>query len=1049
MPAALTLLDGVAWRGRAVPGERVAALLAALASRPEGLTDTRLIELIWAGQPDGEPANPTKALQVLVSRARAALGADGVERYDGGYRLGVAVEDVDALLLRKLTREAGAALDAGDPARAADLAGRAAGVELADTGSDAGPLAELRHDAAGDRRRAGRVLGLALAAGGRDQEALPHLEAAHGEAVHDVAVTAALLRSVAATAGPAAALERYEGYRADLADRLGVDPDPSLQRLHRELLVADSPVRDGVHFEVDDLLGRQEDLAELRAAVRRSRLVSIVGPGGLGKTRVAHVLAREATQPRVYFVELVGVTSGDDVVAEVGAALGVRGSVTGRRTLTPAQLADVRSQIATELDTAPTLLVLDNCEHVLESVASLVALLLVTTRDLHVLTTSRAPLGLAAEQVVSLRQLAPDDASALFVQRARAARADADLPADAVADIVARLDGLPLAIELAAARVRTMTVEEVRRRIGDLFSLLRSRDRSAPERHRTLTAVIEWSWDLLDPGDQEGMARLSVFHDGFTRDTALAVLGRGGADLVETLAEQSLLTVAELDGTTRFRMLETIREFGAERLSEAGLRPDAHRCQDAWAVDLVRVQHTVMFTPDEIAAINAIGAEENNLADVLRRALRDGDREVVAQVLACLGAFWTITGNHPRIFTIADAAEALLADWDPPEQLRTTAQLIASWLIVHLSWMPHRSVDTLRAALARWGEPTHPWARIAHAMFVDDDPGVPTDQRVAALAEGSDPVTAQMALLWAALIAENSGDIAVAATYAREGLTRQPLTPYLEASLHGQLAQLAMNLGDYRTAAEHAEVAWPILDRLHADDDARAIRAATIIWPLLEGDFETAERVIAETDTLGEPTMGSQMVLLSARAELALARGEITDGLRLFDEALASVRPIEGLDLGGLNPWVLIAASASLVARVRHGTTAADETRARELVDVLAAQETGARTDNELPDQDFPLNGALLAALGAWAVRFGGSERHADGARLLAVADRWSYNRSFPTMAWEALQALAEQAVPNLLEEVTAEYADRPAADLLAEARTLVSRVTTGVTSSG
>ena len=142
-------------------------------------------------------------------------------------------------------------------------------------------------------------------------------------------MTAGLLRSVAATAGPAAALERYEDYRADLADRLGVDPDPALQRLHRELLVADSPVRDGVHFDADTLLGREDDLAELRTAVRRSRLVSVIGPGGLGKTRVAHVLAREATQPRVYFVELVGVTSGDDVVAEVGAALGVRGSVTG------------------------------------------------------------------------------------------------------------------------------------------------------------------------------------------------------------------------------------------------------------------------------------------------------------------------------------------------------------------------------------------------------------------------------------------------------------------------------------------------------------------------------------------------------------------------------------------------------------------------------------------------------------------------------------------------------------------------------------------------
>ncbi|MEO6512060.1 MAG: AAA family ATPase, partial [Nocardioides sp.] len=694
MLPALTLLDGVSWRGRSIPGDRVAALLAALAARPEGVTDARLIDLIWA---DDEPANPTKALQVLVSRVRTALGADAVERYDGGYRLGVPPDDVDALLLRRLAREAGAALDAGEASRAADLATRAAGLDVADENGELGPLAELRLDATADRRRSERVLGLALAAAGRDQEALPHLEVVHGAAVHDTAVTAALLRTVAATAGPASALERYEEYREDLADRLGVDPDPELQRLHRELLVADSPVRDGVHFDADTLLGREDDLAELRAAVRRSRLVSVVGPGGLGKTRVAHVLAREATQPRVYFVELVGVTSGDDVVAEVGAALGVRGSVTGRRTLTPAQLADVRSQIAAELDTAPTLLVLDNCEHVLESVASLVALLLVTTRDLRVLTTTRAPLGLAAEQVVALRQLAADDAAELFDRRARAARADADLPRDVVRDIVARLDGLPLAIELAAARVRTMTVEEVRRRLDDLFGLLRSRDRSAPERHRTLTAVIEWSWDLLEPADQDGMARLSVFHDGFTRETAVSVLGPEGADLVETLAEQSLLTVSEVDRGTRFRMLETVREFAAERMATAGLREDAQRRQDAWAAAYVDRCGAGLFGPDEIAAVGDLAAEENNLADVLRRAIRDGDKAQVARLLASLGAFWTMSGNHPRIFTIADSAEALLVDWDPPEDLLTTAQLVASWLVVHLSWMPNRSIDGLRA----------------------------------------------------------------------------------------------------------------------------------------------------------------------------------------------------------------------------------------------------------------------------------------------------------------------------------------------------------------
>jgi predicted ATPase/DNA-binding SARP family transcriptional activator len=1035
----------VSWRGRAIPGDRVAALLAALVARPEGVADSRLIDLIWT---DDEPANPTKALQVLVSRVRAALGADAVERYDGGYRLGVPADDVDALLLRRLTREAGAALDAGEASRAADLAARASVLDVAgprngETG-DHGPLAELRQDAAADRRRSERVLGLALAAAGRDQEALPYLETVPAASVHDTTVTAALLRSVAATSGAAAALERYESYREDLADRLGVDPDPDLQRLHRELLVTDSPVRDGVHFDADTLLGREEDLADLRTAVRRSRLVSVIGPGGLGKTRVAHVLAREATQPRVYFVELVGVTSGDDVVAEVGAALGVRGSVTGRRTLTPAQLADVRSRIAAELDTAPTLLVLDNCEHVLESVASLVALLLVTTRDLRVLTTSRAPLGLAAEQAVALRQLAADDAAELFDRRARAARADADLPRDVVTDIVAPLDGLPLAIELAAARVRTMTVEEVRRRLDDLFGLLRSRDRSAPERHRTLTAVIEWSWDLLDPDDQDGMARLSVFHDGFTRETAVAVLGRDGADLVETLAEQSLLTVSEAGGGTRFRMLETVREFAAERLTSSGKREDAQARQGAWAAAYVDRCSSDLFGPDEIAAVDALAVEENNLADVLRRALRDGDRVLVARLLACLGGFWTISGNHPRIFTIADSAEALLVDWDPPEELLTTAQLVLSWLTVHLSWMPNRSIDGLRATLERWGVPDHPWARVAYAMFVETEDGRPVDERVAAMAREADPVTAQMGLLWAALISENSSDLARSAAYAREGLTHPPLTPYLEGALHGQLAQLAMSSGDHDSAARHADIAVPILRRLHADDDARSLLLIAFMNTLLDGDLDGAEEMLAELEAeSADPRLGSQMALCAARAELALVRGDVPTGLRYFDDALTSVAPVEGLEFAGMSPWVMLAASGSLVARVRYGSTPADRVRAAELRDLLVDQHLEHADSGDLPYLDFPLNGVLVAAVGAWAVSAESPDLRDAGLRLLAVADRWAYNRSFPVMAWDGLRELAGRSSPGRLDAVLAEYADRPPADLVEEARALLRRTRT------
>jgi len=270
------------------------------------------------------------------------------------------------------------------------------------------------------------------------------------------------------------------------------------------------------------------------------------------------------------------------VVAEVGAALGVRGSVTGRG----AHHADVRGRIAQELDAVPTLLVLDNCEHVVDAVAALVAFLLVTARDLLVVTTSRAPLNIAAERVVLLGQLDAADGVALFVRRARAARPTAELDHDVVSEVVTRLDGLPLAIELAAARIRAMSLEELRARLADRFALLRGKDRSAPARHQTLTAVIAWSWDLLSAEEQRALAWLARFHDGFGSSAAESMLGPGAQDLVESLVDQSLLAVVESGGVVRYRMLETVREFGMLQLADRGETAGSLTAQTAWALQL-------------------------------------------------------------------------------------------------------------------------------------------------------------------------------------------------------------------------------------------------------------------------------------------------------------------------------------------------------------------------------------------------------------------------------------------------------------------------------
>ncbi len=410
----LRLLDEVSYDGVPVAGARPADLLAALALNPPGVADHRLVEDVWG---DERPAVPGKALQVLVSRLRSQLGADALARADGGYRLLLEPDAVDAWVLDRAVEDASRALADGRATEAVVLAEAATGLldGVGDTSGD-GALAGLRRAARGRTARVRRTLGLALSRVGRDAAAVGVLTEVLATDPDDAEALEALLRSEASVSGVAPALARYEAYRRGLAERLGLDPDPALQRLQLELLAADEPVRSGVRYEADELLGREADLVGLRALVRTGRLTTILGPGGLGKTRTAHVLAREATQPRVHFVELVGVSAGDDVVSEVGSALGVRNSVTGRRTLTPAQLADIRARIAQDLDAVPTLLVLDNCEHVLDAVASLVAYLLVTTRDLRVVTTSRSPLGIAAERV-------------LPAQPARAGRRGGALPA--------------------------------------------------------------------------------------------------------------------------------------------------------------------------------------------------------------------------------------------------------------------------------------------------------------------------------------------------------------------------------------------------------------------------------------------------------------------------------------------------------------------------------------------------------------------------------------------------------------------------------------------
>ncbi|MFC5179705.1 NB-ARC domain-containing protein [Nocardioides taihuensis] len=1040
----LRLLDRVAWDDTPLPGGRSHALLAALvAAEGRPVPEERLVDAVWGDEP---PANPAKALQVVVSRARAQTAPAVVERAGVGYRLGLPADEVDVLLLLEAVRRAVRAEAAGEGVGARDAARE--GLALPSPAPDGPPpLADLRARAAGARDRLSLVLGRSLSTLGEHAEALPLLEAAD-DAVVDDATLACLLRSETAVRGAPAALLRYERHRTVLRDRLGVDPGPALQAVHAELLAADRPVRSGLLHDASTLVGRDADLRALRALVRQSRVTSIVGAGGLGKTRLAHVLGHEAEQPVVHFVELVGVAAGDDVVDEVGSSLGVRDSVAGRRVLTPDQRRDVRARIAQALDTAPTLLILDNCEHVVEAVADLVAFLVASAPRLRVVTTTRAPLAIAAERVYLLDQLADDDAVRLFGERARAARPDVRLDDEVVRRLVQRLDGLPLAIELAAAKVRVMSVDDVHRRLDDRFALLRGGDRSAPDRHQTLLAVIDWSWNLLSEPERRALRWFSVFHDGFTLAGAAAVVGHDPLAEVEHLVDQSLLTVVDASVGVRYRMLETVREFGRMQLVGAGEDTAARDAQVAWATGLARDLGQQLWSAGQVAAVQGLLAEENNLADCLREAMARRDGATICVLVAALGGFWTVKGENPRVIALAGAVEDALAGWEPgPEEVDAAVE--AASVLVMNTWVGGLGEARVAAALMAEHGPaaTDPRIRAAVAVLDSQDPGdaARTIERLSEIGSGSDRLAAVQALMWASHHRENVGDAEAAvldATRALE-LTRPEDGPWMGAVLNTELAVLHAQLGRIEESRRHALAALPVLDALEANDDSIQTRSLLALTAMTRGDLDVAERYVEEMGRLQEQrtAFAGAFEHTIARAELALARHRVEEGLVLYRQAVRELGDLHFPGLGlqsGLEPWIVFAEGSGATAYAVHGTDDAG----RDLQESLSAK-LPRLLDPGVPHLDYPVAGLALHALGAWGVLRGTCPPE-DAVLLLALAERFAYPRYVPTLAPGLTEQAAQDAAPGLLDRLRDELSTRRAPDLLPEARGVAERQAAG-----
>ena len=522
-----------------VPGARLRALLIALALEPgRVVSKATLIDWIWGEQ---LPADTANALQRLVSRLRKALPEGSIEGQPGGYRLTVEPDAVDAVRFERLVAQA---RDAEGSRRVRLLREALAlwrGAAMADVGLEdsealdaaVARLERLRLAALEDRFDAEIGLGQA----GELIAELTDLVAAHPVRER---LVAALMRALAAAGRDTEALLVYERTRETVADLLGADPSPELSALHVALLRGELGRREeirktNVRAELTSFVGREADVAAVRELIAERRLTTLIGPGGSGKTRLATETARTLLgdlPDGVWLVELAAIGADGDVAQATLAGLGLRDALLGA-----APSADPVDGLIAAIREREALLILDNCEHVIESAAAFADRVLGECRRLRILATSREPLGITGEALWQTEPLALPSAGpgaspgeiesspAIRLLRDRAGAVRKDLGGDArtlsaMARICRALDGMPLAIELAAARLRTMTIEQLANRLDDRFRLLTSGSRTALPRHKTLRAVVDWSWDLLTEAERMVLRRLSVFSGGASLEAA-------------------------------------------------------------------------------------------------------------------------------------------------------------------------------------------------------------------------------------------------------------------------------------------------------------------------------------------------------------------------------------------------------------------------------------------------------------------------------------------------------------------------------------------------
>ncbi len=831
-----------------VGGARLRSFVIRLAASEGGpVSVDRLAEDLWERD---QPADAANAVQALASRLRGIAGRDLIEYGPAGYRIAVGADQVDAWAFEQLIASARTDLDRSHSDAAAagfrealQLWRGPALADVADAPWAAGVIArlsELRLAALEDRIDADLALG-------RGPGLVPEVEELATEHPLRERLRGQLMRSLYAAGRQADALTVFEDTRRALAAGLGIDPSPGLAAVHLAILRGELPAaplpwrageadwpsgsdrpaasdhparsdrpaahrRSNMPAQLTSFVGRDDELSRVAKLLGESRLITLTGPGGAGKTRLAiEAGARLDVPDGVWFVPLAPLRDALDVPQAVLGAIGGHETAWPVDTMEAARLAALvpLDRLCELLAVRELVLVLDNCEHLLDAAAWLAARILAEAPGVRILATSREPLGVTGETlspVPSLPLPAPDanpaelagnPAVRLFADRAAAVRPGFVVSDENSASVVAicrELDGIPLAIELAAARVRALTPAQVADRLADRFALLSVASRGTLPRHQTLRAIVDWSWDLLDDTERAILRRLSVFSGGATPESAERVCqlegeeaegdgtlagGRDVVDIVASLLDKSLVTAGG-EEHVRYRLLETVRAYAAERLAEAGETELVAAAHARYFLELAERAEPELRSREQLNWLSLLSAEYDNFTAALRHSVQAGDAVTVLRFVAALAWYW-VTHDYDAEAAEWAAAAVRLAPPDVPPELADAYALCQVVSVMNGMRGAELPIEEMNEVLRMLPAPSR---------------------------DGGHPVLALVAPMLAAL-----GGDAEAVGGALDKVAAHP-DPWVRAARKLGTGHLAINAGNIEAGGEELAEAYRLFERL-------------------------------------------------------------------------------------------------------------------------------------------------------------------------------------------------------------------------------------------